>query len=550
MKRGIILIIAITIMISAYIILKNNEEENKKPTAIFIATPENARINETATTNEYPEIHFDASESKDPDGKIINYFWDFGDGNFTNLSRASHNKTYQKSGKFDVKLIVTDNDGNNDTNIQIITIDYHKEENGLVSSGENEKIPFPVNNEAVSCNIIVNITNTGNPITGSDVEVTVYDKEKNEVTKEEKNGIRESDKIEITLTQSQFETHGYGKYTLEIKCTRGNITYDSTIDVYYHQWFLGADMKNKKVVITGGAGFIGSNLAEELMKNNEVIVIDNFSTGKKENLIGLDGIKIINGSITDIKLLQKEFENVDYVFHQGALPSVPRSVENPISSNKANIDGTLNVLVAARDNNVKKVVYASSSSAYGDTPELPKKETMIPNPLSPYAITKLTGEYYCKIFTDVYGLATTSLRYFNVYGPKQDPTSQYSAVIPKFITRVMNNQNPIIYGDGEQTRDFTFVKDVVQANILSAESKKCNREVLNIACGKRITINKLAKEIINAFGKNLDLKHTKPRVGDVKHSLADISKAKELIGFEPKYSLKKGLEITIDYFKK
>lgn len=308
-------------------------------------------------------------------------------------------------------------------------------------------------------------------------------------------------------------------------------------------------MKNKKVIITGGAGFIGSNLAEALMENNEVLVIDNFSTGKKENLNGLDSIKIIKGSITNIKLLQKEFENVDYIFHQGALPSVPRSVSDPISSNLANIDGTLNVLVAARDNKVKKVVYASSSSAYGDTPELPKIETMIPNPLSPYAITKLTGEYYCKIFNDVYGLPTTSLRYFNVYGPKQDPTSQYSAVIPKFITRVMHNQKPLIYGDGEQTRDFTYVKDVVTANILSAESQNCNGEILNIAGGKRITINELAGKIIDSFGKALDLEHTDQRAGDVKHSLADISKAKKLIGFEPKYSLDKGLKLTIDYFK-
>lgn len=308
-------------------------------------------------------------------------------------------------------------------------------------------------------------------------------------------------------------------------------------------------MKNKKVIITGGAGFIGSNLVEKLIENNEVIVIDNFSTGKKENLNGFDGIKIINGSITDIKLLQREFKNVDYIFHQGALPSVPRSVRDPISSNITNIDGTLNVLVAARDNNVKKVVYASSSSGYGDTPELPKIETMIPNPLSPYAITKLTGEYYCKIFNDIYGLATTALRYFNVFGPKQDPTSQYSAVIPKFITNVMDDQKPIVYGDGEQTRDFTYVKDVVQANIQSAENKNSDGEILNIAGGKRITIKELAHKIIDSLGKKLSIKYTESRAGDVMHSLADISKAKKMIEFEPKYTLDEGLEITIDYFK-
>ena len=309
-------------------------------------------------------------------------------------------------------------------------------------------------------------------------------------------------------------------------------------------------MKNKRVIITGGAGFIGSNIAETLMDDNKVIIIDDFSTGKRENLKNLDSIKLVEGTITDLVFLQKEFENIDYVFHQGALPSVPRSVRDPISSNLVNINGTLNVLVAARDNNVKKVVYASSSSGYGDTPELPKVETMIPNPLSPYAITKLTGEYYCQIFNEIYDLPTTSLRYFNVFGPKQDPTSQYSAVIPKFITSAFNNQSPIIYGDGDQTRDFTYVKDVVQANILSAENSKSNGEFFNVAGGKRITINKLAEKIIENIGMDLKAKHLESRAGDIKHSLADISKAKDLIGFEPQFSLDKGLEITIDFFKK
>jgi len=311
-------------------------------------------------------------------------------------------------------------------------------------------------------------------------------------------------------------------------------------------------MKNKKVVITGGCGFIGSNLAEELSKNNEVIIIDDLSTGKIENIKDLlkkENVKFIKGSIIDLNLLQDIFKDVDYVFHQAAIPSVPRSVKDPLSTNNANINGTLNVLIAARDNSVKKVIYASSSSVYGDTPTLPKKESMTPTPLSPYAITKLTGEYYCKVFNDIYNLPTVSLRYFNVYGPRQDPSSEYAAVIPKFIKRVLNNEPPIIYGDGEQTRDFTFVKDIVRANVLAAESSKTG--IFNVGSGKRVTISNLAKMITNLVGKD-DLKpiHDKPRQGDVKHSLADISLAKENIDYEPEYDLHKGLEETIKWYLK
>ena len=311
-------------------------------------------------------------------------------------------------------------------------------------------------------------------------------------------------------------------------------------------------MKNKKVVITGGCGFIGSNLAEELSKNNEVIIIDDLSTGKITNIKDLlkkENVKFIEGSITDLNLLQDIFKDVDYVFHQAAIPSVPRSIKDPLSTNNANINGTLNVLIAARDNSVKKVIYACSSSVYGDTPTLPKKESMTPTPLSPYAITKLIGEYYCKVFNSIYNLPTVSLRYFNVYGPRQDPSSEYAAVIPKFIKRVLNNEPPIIYGDGEQTRDFTFVKDVVRANVLAAESSKTG--TFNIGSGKRVTINNLAKMIINLVGKD-DLKpiHDKPRQGDVKHSLADISLAKENIDYEPEYDLHKGLEETIKWYLK
>jgi UDP-glucose 4-epimerase len=307
-----------------------------------------------------------------------------------------------------------------------------------------------------------------------------------------------------------------------------------------------------RIVITGGAGFIGSNLAEELSKekDNEVITVDDLSTGRIENIQTLgkfnQNIKFVNGSVTDLDLLRGIFKDVDYVFHQAAIPSVPRSVKDPIASNNANVNGTLNVLVAAKDCGVKKVIYASSSSVYGDTPKLPKREDMMPNPLSPYAVTKLMGEYYCEVFNEVYGLKTVSLRYFNVYGPRQDPYSDYAAVIPRFINRVLENKPPVIYGDGEQTRDFTFVKDVVKANVLAAKSDA--NGVYNIAYGNRISINELANVIMKLIGRNLTLIYDAPREGDVKHSLGDISKAKKNLGYEPRYSLEKGLQGTIEWF--
>ncbi len=300
-----------------------------------------------------------------------------------------------------------------------------------------------------------------------------------------------------------------------------------------------------KIVITGGAGFIGSNIAEVLSKDNEVIVLDNLSTGKRGNTKDLD-IKFVEGSITDLGLLQTVFKDVDYVLHQAAIPSVPRSIKDPIASNNANINGTLNVLVAARDRGVKKVIYASSSSVYGDTPKLPKREDMTPNPLSPYAVAKLTGEYYCNVFNEVYGLKTVALRYFNVYGPKQDPYSDYAAVIPKFVSKISGDESPVIYGDGLQTRDFTFVKDVVTANIRAMRSDAMG--VFNIASGSRITITELAELVMKLMGKNLKVVFEESRKGDVKHSLADISKAKEAFGYEPGYRLEKGLEETIKWF--
>ena len=310
-------------------------------------------------------------------------------------------------------------------------------------------------------------------------------------------------------------------------------------------------MINKRLVVTGGAGFIGSNLARFLSeKQNQVLVLDDLSTGRKENITDLlqeNKIEFIQGSITDLKLLEDSFKNIDYVFHEAALPSVPRSIKDPVTTNQVNINGTLNVLLAAKNTNVKKVIYASSSSVYGDTPTLPKLESMIPNPLSPYAITKLTGEYYCQVFTDVFHLPTVSLRYFNVYGPRQDPLSQYAAVIPKFITSVMQGQSPVIYGDGEQTRDFTYIADVIQANIQAAESNATG--VFNAAGGHRITINELADRIMKICGTTLPLDYQESRPGDITHSLADSSKAHHAFGFSLNYDIEKGLKETIAWYQ-
>ena len=308
-------------------------------------------------------------------------------------------------------------------------------------------------------------------------------------------------------------------------------------------------LRDKLTVITGGAGFIGSNLTRLLYEENDVIVIDNLLTGHFENISDVAGkVRFVKDDLKNLEMLKREFESADYVFHQAALPSVQRSVEDPITSNRNNIDGTLNVLVAARDCGVKKVVFASSSSVYGDTPTLPKREEMKPNPKSPYAITKLAGEYYCRVFSEVYGLKTVSLRYFNVFGPRQDPNSQYAAVIPLFITRILKKEPPIIFGDGTQTRDFTFVKDVVQANVLAAESQA--EGVFNIACGRQITLNDLANQIMKAVGIKMEIIYENPRTGDIKDSLADISSAREKLGYDPKFDLNSGLRETIKWFQK
>ncbi|ODS40541.1 MAG: Vi polysaccharide biosynthesis protein VipB/TviC, partial [Candidatus Altiarchaeales archaeon WOR_SM1_79] len=247
------------------------------------------------------------------------------------------------------------------------------------------------------------------------------------------------------------------------------------------------------ILITGGAGFIGSNIAHRLLEEYyNVKIIDNFSTGSKKNIENIiEKVEFVRGDVRDMKLLKSIMEGVDYVLHQAAIPSVQRSINDPVSSNDANVNGTLNVLVAAKDTGVKRVVYASSSSVYGDTPTLPKKEDMVPGPKSPYAITKLTAEYYCKIFYEIYGLETVSLRYFNVFGPGQDPKSEYSAVIPKFITALLKDKQPTIYGDGLQTRDFSYIENVVDANILACKAKNASGKIFNIACGERISLNEI-----------------------------------------------------------
>ena len=304
-----------------------------------------------------------------------------------------------------------------------------------------------------------------------------------------------------------------------------------------------------KYIVTGGAGFIGSHLSEALFHNgHEVIIIDDLSSGKIENishLLDADNVSFIKGSISDLDFLQKHFSGSDGVFHQAAFVSVPRSIENPLLNHSINITGTLNVLLAARDAGVQKVVFASSAAVYGNLPDLPKREDTTVDPQSPYAVAKLTGEYYCSLFTSLYGLKTACLRYFNVYGPRQDPHSDYAAVIPRFIHRVKHGQPPIIYGDGEQTRDFIFVNDVVRMNIRAMESG--SEGVYNVASGKETSVNQLAHVVLALSKKSMTPKYEKGRQGEVKHSVADISKAKRDFGIISEYDLSRGLsEMVFD----
>lgn len=303
-----------------------------------------------------------------------------------------------------------------------------------------------------------------------------------------------------------------------------------------------------RFLVTGGAGFIGSNLVEELLnKGASVRVLDNFSTGKRENLAAFrNDIDIVEGDIRSYRLVRKATQNIEVVLHQAALPSVPRSINDPITSDEVNVAGTLNVLEAAREEGVWKVVYASSSSVYGDNPQLPKSEQMIPNPLSPYAVSKLAGENYCRVFSRIYGLKTIALRYFNVFGPRQDPNSQYSAVIPRFIQCILEGSRPTIYGDGEQSRDFTYVANVVEANLLAAISNCDGGQAMNCACGERTTLNELVGKIGMLAGKDVEPIYHEPRPGDIKHSLADISLAESMLRYKPRMSFRKGVEMTMD----
>ncbi len=305
-------------------------------------------------------------------------------------------------------------------------------------------------------------------------------------------------------------------------------------------------------LVTGGAGFIGSHIGAALLASGARLrVIDDLSTGYRENLDELKGdLDFTHASVADEHAMRKALEDVELVFHEAAIPSVPRSVENPRQTHVASVEATFSLLLAARDRKVRRVVYAASSSAYGDQPTLPKVETMLPEPLSPYAVAKLVGEHYCQVFTRVYGLETVSLRYFNVFGPRQDPSSQYSGVISRFISALLGGEQPVIYGDGEQSRDFTYIQNVVDANLKAAESAKAAGQVINIANGERITLNQLLSELKSLTGKSdvvADYKDTRP--GDVKHSLADITRARELLSFEPRIDLRTGLQLTIDWWK-
>ena len=307
----------------------------------------------------------------------------------------------------------------------------------------------------------------------------------------------------------------------------------------------------EKFLVTGGAGFIGSNICKKLISQGCFVrVIDNLLTGKKSNLAGIiDKIEFIEADMGDEKVAHPAMKDIDVVLHQGALPSVPRSVDDPAATHKHCVNATFTLLLAARDAGIKRFVYASSSSAYGDTPTLPKVETMRPQPLSPYAVGKLVGEHYCSVFSKVFGLETISLRYFNVFGPHQDPTSQYAAAIPAFVTAILKDEPPTVFGDGEQSRDFTYVDNVVEANLLAARAGRTSGKVVNIACGQAITVNETINVINELLDKNIKPVYTDPRPGDVKHSLADISLAQKLIGFKPTVSFKKGLQKAIHWYR-
>jgi len=305
------------------------------------------------------------------------------------------------------------------------------------------------------------------------------------------------------------------------------------------------------ILVTGGAGFIGSHLVERLLgSGHNVRVIDNFCTGRRENVAPFaDEIDLVEADVRDEEAVARAVRGVDVVYHEAALASVPRSVEDPVTSNDVNIRGTLNVLVASRDAGVRRVVYASSSSIYGNTPELPKKEDVRMAPASPYAVGKLCGEHYCRVFSALYDLECVALRYFNVFGPRQDPGSQYAAVVPIFASTLLSGESPTIFGDGEQSRDFTYVSNVVDANLLAADSEGCVGEAMNVACGDTITVNQLFRDLRELAGVSVEPVYSDPRPGDIKHSYAEIAKARSLLGFEPAVGFGEGLARTVEWFR-
>jgi nucleoside-diphosphate-sugar epimerase len=305
------------------------------------------------------------------------------------------------------------------------------------------------------------------------------------------------------------------------------------------------------VLVTGGGGFIGSHLADRLCRDgHRVRVLDNFATGRRENLLHLiTDIELIEGDIQSYERVHNAVRGSELVFHAAALPSVPRSVQDPLTSNASNVTGTLNVLLASRDEGVRRVVFASSSSVYGANRELPKREDMPAHPIAPYAVAKLAAEGYCRAFFDVYGLETVSLRYFNVFGPRQDPVSQYAAVIPSFITALIGGQSPVVYGDGEQSRDFTYVDNAVEASLLAADADGVAGETFNVACGERTTLNEVLETLRDLSGSREAAEYGDPRPGDVAHSLADISRARERLGYEPGIDVRRGLELTYQHIE-
>lgn len=310
-------------------------------------------------------------------------------------------------------------------------------------------------------------------------------------------------------------------------------------------------MSARRVLVTGGAGFIGSHLCQRLVRDGwSVRVVDDFSSGKEENLAEIiDEVELIRGDFLDRSLLERAIDDVEVVFHEGAVPSVPRSIAEPERTNEVNITGTLGLLEAARHAGVRRFVFAASSSAYGDTPELPKHEDMPPRPMSPYALQKYTAERYCQLYASLFALETVALRYFNVYGPRQDPKSQYAAVVPSFITACLRGESPTIFGDGEQTRDFTFVGDVVEANLLAASAEAAVGQVINVAGGRRVSLNALFEEIRDVSGASVVARYAEPRVGDVRDSFASQKRAQDVLGYRPAVSLAEGLRETVDFFR-